>query len=259
MTHSRAFVIAGTQRTGTTLLRTSLASHPGIECRGEVFKLGRRPYALPDGYWAFTRRNVACRANAVLRPRRSTRAFLAELYGTPAVEAIGYKLMLNQCEARPYLWLQTISHGVSVIHMTRRNVLKTLVSRQAAATSGVYHVSDTLPVKSAVKDWSASLVTLDPDSLIAALDRIAAEQQGWKEIIGGARCFDLYYEDYVADLDGWNGRILDFIGASRGCLRSDLRKVNPDSLRSLVANYGEVEAVLRGTRYASCLDAGAPA
>lgn len=254
MTAPAPFVIVGTQRTGTTLLRTSLSSHPGIECRGEVFKLGRRPYSLDDGYFSFSRRTLPARINATIRPASSTRGYLAMMYGQTGYEAVGYKLMLNQCIARPYLWHGTLAHGASVIHMTRRNVLKTLISRRAAAQSGVYHVSATLPVKSAVKDWSATAVTLDTSTLLHDLDAIAEEPAQWKRLIAGNRCFDLAYEEYVADQVGWNRSILGFLGASEMPLHSDLKKVNPDSLTRLIANYEEVSKVLRSSDYAHCLE-----
>lgn len=254
MTQPSRFVIAGTQRTGTTLLRTSLSSHPRIECRGEVFKLGKRPYTLPDGYWAFSRRTVLSRVRATVQRRASTQRYLSELYGRTDVEATGYKLMLNQCCSRPYIWSQTQAYDVSVIHMTRRNVLKTLVSRQAAARSGVYHVSATLPVKSAVKDWAARSVILDSSTLLGELDAIAAESLEWRRRIGRSRFMDLHYEDYVADQGRWNNLILEFLGVSAQPLHSDLKKVNPDSLGALVANFDEVAALLRHSQYAYCLE-----
>jgi LPS sulfotransferase NodH len=219
-----------------------------------VFKLGRRPYSLDDGYSAFSRRTLLARLNATFRPASSANSYLARMYGQTGYEAVGYKLMLNQCVARPYLWHGTLVHGASVIHMTRRNVLKTLISRRAAAQSGVYHVSATLPVKSAVKDWSATAVTLHTPTLLRDLDTIAAETAQWKRLIASNRCFDLPYEEYVADQAGWNKSILGFLGASEMPLHSDLKKVNPDSLTRLVANFEEVSELLRGSDYAHCLE-----
>jgi len=171
------FVVAGTQRTGTTLLRTSLSSHPRIVCHGEVFKLGKKPYALPGGYWAFTRVDSAHRLQAAFFPRHACRNFLAELYGHRECSAIGFKLMLDQCEARPYLWPLVLQHQVKTILVTRRNLLKTLVSRQTAASTGVYHVSATLPAKSAVANWAARPVRIEAATVIRDLDAIAVHDR----------------------------------------------------------------------------------
>jgi len=248
------FVIAGTQRTGTTLLRTSLSSHPEINCHGEVFKLGKSPYALPGGYWAYTRLDGSHRLKAGLLPQRSFRDFLAQLYGQRDKRAVGFKLMLNQFEARPYLWPLVMQHHVKVILVTRRNFLKTLVSRQTAATSGVYHVSASLPAKAAVTNWVARPVVIDAKTVVQDLDTIAQEVIEWKSRLGQLEFFELIYETYVQDQPNLNAMVLDFLEVPKRVLDSDLKKVNPDRLRNLVANYDEIADAVRRSPYSFCLD-----
>jgi LPS sulfotransferase NodH len=257
LTHAAAdpakFLIAGTQRTGTTLLRTSLSSHPEITCHGEVFKLGRVPYSQAGGYWAYSRSSIGNRLRSVLLPRRSCAEYLARLYGEQGGSAIGFKLMLNQCDARPYLWPLIARFPVSCILVTRRNHLKTLVSRLTAAASGVYHVSATLPAKSAVSKWVAQPVVVDAASIIAELDAIADEAARWRDLLSGVRSVEIEYEAYVRDQSAWNARVLDFLGVSQSALSSDLKKVNPDQLATMIVNYDEIADVLAGSSYAFCL------
>lgn len=254
MSEPTKFVIAGTQRTGTTLLRTSLSSHPDINCHGEVFKLGKAPYALPGGYWAYTRLDNSHRLKAALLPQRSVEAFLAQLYGQRGNHAVGFKLMLNQCEARPYLWPLVVQHRVKVVLVTRSNFLKTLVSRQTAAITGVYHVSASLPAKSAVANWVARPVVVDAKTIVQDLDAIAQEVIDWKTLLGPLESTELVYEDYVQDQPNLNARVLDFLKVPKRVLDSDLKKVNPDRLRTLVANYDEIAEVVRRSPYSFCLD-----
>lgn len=253
MAEPTRFLIAGTQRTGTTLLRTSLSSHPRIVCHGEVFKLGKKAYTLPGGYWAFARQSLRQRVDAMLRPRRSFRDYLDRLYGHRECSAVGFKLMLNQCASRPFLWSLICGYGVKAILVTRRNVLKTLVSRLTAAESGVYHVSPTLQAKSAVSDWTAKSVRIEPGTLLGDLDRILGETAEWKLKLKDCVFMELIYEDYVRDQATWNSKILDFLGAPPQALSSDLRKVNPDELRALVSNFDEVASIVRQSRHAHCL------
>jgi LPS sulfotransferase NodH len=255
MNEPTRFLIAGTQRTGTTLLRTSLSSHPRIACHGEVFKLGKSPYALPGGYWAFSRHTLMRRLAATLRPPRSFRAYLDQLYGNRDCSAVGFKLMLNQCASRPYLWPLICEYRVKAILITRRNVLKTLVSRRTAETTGVYHVSPSLPAKSAVSNWTAQPVRIEPKSLLDDLDRISNETTEWKRRLKDCQFMELIYEEYFQDQPAWNAKVLDFLGAPRHELSSDLRKVNPDELGSLVSNYDEIAGVIRTSRYSYCLPA----
>jgi hypothetical protein len=64
---------------------------------------------------------------------------------------------------------------------------------------------------------------------------------------------ELIYEEYVKDQPNWNSRVLDFLGAPRHELSSDLRKVNPDELDSLVSNFDEIAGIVRKSRWSSCL------
>lgn len=246
--------MAGTQRTGTTLLRTSLSSHPEIICHGEIFNLGKPPYRLPGGYWAFTRQDILHRLKAAFLPERSYRRFLAELYGQRECKAIGFKLMLSQCKARPALWPVVAESDVKVILVTRRNVLKTLISRRAAAASGVYHVSASLPVATAVAKWESQPITIDSNTIIRDLDEIAKETAEWKERLSSLTFMELIYEEYFRDQSNWNAKVLDFIGVPERSLTSDLKKVNSSKLEDLIVNYDEIAGVVRDSDYSFCLD-----
>lgn len=254
MAEPTKFVIAGTQRTGTTLLRTSLSSHSGISCHGEVFKLGKAPYALPGGYWSFARLDAARRLKAALLPRLSCRDFLCTLYGQLDCCAIGFKLMLNQCEERPYLWPLIKQHYVKFVLVTRRNVLKTLVSRRTAAATGVYHVSESLPAKAAVSRWVARPVVIDATTVVRNLDAIAKEAVEWRSRLRHFDFLELVYETYVRDQIYWNKKVLEFVRVPCQVLTSDLKKVNPDVLSNLVANYDEIADVVRRSPYSYCLE-----
>lgn len=254
MSDPEKFFIAGTQRTGTTLLRTSLSSHANIVCHGEVFKLGRAPYSLPDGYWAYSRGSVRRALKSYLMPRRAVREYITQLFTRVDCSAVGFKVMLNHCTARPYLWPIIESTGAKAILMTRRNVLKTLVSRRAAALTRVYHVSQTLPAKTAVTNWDPKPVALDSQTVLQDLQAIENEAAEWRRRLAGREQFELTYEEYVDDPQTWNDAVQDFIGVTRNPLTSDLKKVNPDELRKLISNYDDISRILRTSRFSSCLD-----
>jgi hypothetical protein len=179
--------------------------------------------------------------------------YLNELYGVQACAAIGFKLMLSQCLSKPFIWPLIVGCGAKAILVTRRNVLKTLVSRRAAATSGVYHVSPSLPAKSAVANWVPRPAFIDPTTVIDDLDKIANEPLEWKRRLGGVEFVELIYEEYVQDLPRWNTVALDFLGVSRQLLGSDLRKVNPNDLQDVVSNYDQIAEIVRKSRYSYCL------
>ena len=248
------FVILGSQRTGTTLIRTSLASHPDILCHGEAFNLGRKPYKDAGGYWHFSRQSFGRRVRSILRPAANTELFLSQLYESDGFAAIGFKLMLNHCRARPYIWDSLTRRNVRVLLIERRNVLKTLISRRAAQSSGVYHVSRTLRQGSAVASWTPKKVTLDIATLRQDLEAISAEHAAWKSMVGNRlSCLDVVYEEYAADGEAGNAAILDFLNVRPAPLKTDLKKVNPDKLEDIVENFEQVAAELDGTRFAPYL------
>jgi len=161
--------------------------------------------------------------------------------------------MLNQCESMPYLWTMIRRFPVRCILVTRRNCLKTLVSRAAAASSGIYHVSATLPAKSAVKGWVAQPVTLNPDTIIRELDRISSEPARWRSRLEDVPTLEIGYETYARHQSSWNDGVLDFLGVLRQPLSSDLKKVNPDRLSDLIANYDDIADLVSKSPYAFCL------
>ena len=240
------FVIVGTQRTGTTLIRTSLSSHPDIHCAGEAFLLGKRPYRQADGYWHYSRQSLSRRIKSLISPKLSAAAYLNELYFDGDFAASGFKLMLSHCKARPYLWPLLKEHNVKAILVRRVNPIKTLVSRRTAAKSGVYHVSGS---------HNAPTIKIDTNNLIADLDSIENEAPIWRKMLGETTNYlDIAYEDYLQDQPGTNQKLLDFLKVRRAPLTSKLKKVNPNDLRKLIENYEEAAAALQNTKYATYLE-----
>lgn len=256
MTETTKFVILGTQRTGTTLIRTSLDSHPDILCCGEVFNLGRKPYRNDDGYWKYSRSNVYQRIRSGLTPRKVTSEYLQQLYAKQPYSAVGFKFMLSHSIAKPYILQILLQHKVKAILVIRRNALKTMISRKVAAASGVYHVSRTLSARSAVQKWSGQKIQLDCDSLLTDLRDIVAEADIWRSLVGQSlELRELVYEEYLQDQDEESRQLQYFLDLDPKPLKSDLKKVNPDKLDQLIINFEEVQRTLQSTEFGEFLDA----
>ena len=209
------FVILGTQRTGTTLVRTRLSSHPDILCCGEVFNVGKSGYSLEDGYWWYTNANLKHKLRALFWPQKETAMYIDQLYSNTRFAAIGFKLMLNQCLTKPYIWSLLTKKELKVLLVRRRNALKTLVSRRTAAQSGVYHVSKTLPARSAVKEWTGSSIKINADTLIDDLNAINSETAAWRTRLDDKiEYIDIIYEEYVDDMEVGNRKLLNFLVCS---------------------------------------------
>lgn len=254
----KRFVVLGTQRTGTTLVRTSLDSHPDIRCHGEVFVVGRwperftrrKPYTEPDGYWAYRRASLPARLASFLQPDRTVARFLDDLYAGNE-SAIGFKLMLTEAQRFPAAVRYLKANRVAAIHVLRRNLLDVMISRRMARTTGVYHRhADTTPASDGRPARAPLRLTLDTGRLLRDLEAIAEEDRRWQELAYDQLPFmRVYYEDFVASRDARSKELLDFLGVAPRPLSSPLRKVVESDWRQVVVNPQGVEAVLRGTTF----------
>jgi LPS sulfotransferase NodH len=238
------FVIVGTQRTGTTLIRTSLDSHPDALCSGEVFKSGKRPYKKPDGYWAFCRETLSNRIRHYIARRRNVCAFLDRLLSRPDAQAVGFKIMYSHARRYPEVVEYLRRHQLCVIHVTRRNFLRTLISRDVARLTGIYHRT----ANSAQS--AAAAIELDVSTLVHRLRGISSEEGAWDSLLlGHSRVHKVCYEDFIDDRPAVTRKLLQFLGLRYTELNSPLEKVNASDMRHLISNYGEVEKALRATPF----------
>lgn len=186
------------------------------------------------------------RTQSILRPAASAASFLDHLYSSTEIRALGFKLMLNQCQERPYVWQELVRKNVKAILVSRRNALKTLVSRRAAAKSGVYHIRE---------GWEAPKVRINTRNLLRKLVRIEEEQAMWKSMLDGhLEYVEVVYESFLSDLTGESNTILRFLGVRELDLASKLKKVLPDELANVIANYDDVRKTLEGTPFEDFLE-----
>lgn len=243
------FVVLGTQRTGTTLLVTSLANHPDILCFGESFKTFQ-PRSKVDtrdsGYLTFREQRISRRIGHYLWRRRVTEEFLDELYAAEPRAAVGFKLMFNQIGNNASIVEYLIRNDVKAINVYRDNVLKTLVSRLSAQSSGVFH---------ATRATTRPKVVVPTESLLRRLRKLESEKDCWVRHLGNRLpMMRISYEEFVANPDHHGAQVLGFLGVSKMQLRSALAKLNPDNLEAVVENLAEVKRVISGSPFEAYLN-----
>lgn len=245
------FVIVGIRRTGTTLVRTTLNNHPRIRCLGEVFNFGRRikrrrGHRCEGSYRRYINKVPLGHVRDALWRGGTVRNFLDDLYDKPDVDAVGFKLTMTQKNRFPSVTDYFREHNVHVIHIIRRNILKTLVSRSVKKVTGQSHTTTGI---------TQTQLALEIPRLLPELERFDAENRKWEADCAGLAYMKLYYEDFVADKPAHVTEMLGFLGVEqRDDLGSHLRKGNPDQLSDIILNYDEVCAHLKDTRFAWCLD-----
>jgi LPS sulfotransferase NodH len=238
-------VVLSTQRSGSTFLIDFLSSTPGILVHSELFQnlrpdlVGRpnapRHYAL--AYQTYRKASFPRRLAHRFRRPALIGQYLEEIYAPkPEIDVIGMKLMYNQTRKYPEVLDWLIAHDVFFIHLVRENLLDMVVSRELAIKRGTY---------SMLQPLDNLQVQLDVSTLTSELESIADEVAHFRALCASLRAHELTYEAMVADKSGSAREILQRLDArGREPAGSRLRKTNPALLKSVIANYAEVAAVL---------------
>ena len=237
------FVICGTQRTGTSLLDSTLNSHSGICCYSEVFIYTKgRGGRIEGSYRRFINQKPLLRKFGNIVNRASlVEQYLDELFEVEGVQASGFKLMLSQVKIFPSITSYMRTHAVSAIHIIRNNALKTLISRLSARERKLYHTTENLKI---------GKVHIPVVNLRRNLVLIESEKEEWKRRLAGIQTLEVHYEDILRNEALVMTDIQRFIGVD--CvddLKSRLLKINPDNLANLIGNYDEVRHCLEGTSF----------
>jgi LPS sulfotransferase NodH len=273
------FLIIGDARTGSTLLVDALQSSPAIVCFAELFNVGVDfvPFGV-EGYDNFDQRQRELRD-------RDPQSFLAtRIYSRHSddVRAVGFKLLYGQALHNPGLMESLLAdRELHVVHLNRRNVLRLLVSRKIARTTGVYvertrawndrgrlqniarhplqalgrlpkvasRIANKRKVDRIGKSVHVSAEELERFSLEHAI-RFEANAQTFSN----HNVLNLDYEDILSDRDAVFARTQKFLGVEPVELEPSLRRQNPEPLRDLVANYDHLKRELRNSPLAYCFD-----
>ena len=289
--YTRFMILAG-PRTGSTMLASSLNSHPNIVCFREVFS-----FTLPginygvDGYDGRDERDLAFR-------ERDPLGFLhRRIYGghPSGIQAAGFKFLYphvyGYTDVGTYLQEDT---EIRVVHLLRRNVIRTLVSRKIADTTGLWgeepgsnprqraslrtrlgramrHPGQTLrrrfqrlvSVRKKAAPLSATNSAGGNPATTVSLTEKECRDELWKQaLMIGAQdekwqahpYLTVYYEDVVADAERALGEVQEFLDVEPRPLAPTTLRQNPQPLRELIENYDEIREAFRDTEYAWMLE-----
>jgi LPS sulfotransferase NodH len=271
------FVLLTTQRSGSTFIRLWLNNHPSVQCYGEVFL---RDYPAVDGFKYYCEANIfrrtlyyiLCKPYLTKSPynfvsKKLIREFLNGLYYVPCFtepwtdiskwknyqprrynnieRAVGFQLMYNQLRDYEYLYEWIISNEVSIVHLTRKNLLKLYLSRLIARQSGIYH--------SFVKSESARPVQkifVDQKNILPRMKDILKQREEVSNIFSENPSVEFSYEDFFSNYTDVSQKIFSFLGLEDVVLElPNLEKINPNSIEQIIENYKEIAETLKGTPF----------
>lgn len=226
-------VIVTSQRTGSTFLAKCLDSHPQIRCYLEILLKGDKHYN-PES-------------------RKRLAQFLDSFYARNEAPVMAFKVMYNQLiiDPRP-LWYIVKNIDIRVIHLRRDNLLKQHVSNMLNKQNRQLGLPahTTTPV-------SATSIYINPRLAIFRMRMVRWMFEFLGHLLRKHPYIELVYENMIDGQSLSSGasreitRLLDIDDAP---MYSDLVKLNPNSLETMLQNYDEIIHALRGTEFERFLD-----
>ena len=219
------FAIVGNARTGSNFLLDGLKSSPVIRMYHEIFASHNREVG------------------------RDFEKILSTIYQyeSQSTRIVGFKVFYNHLTDDE--WEKLVARkDLKVIHLTRRNRLRTVISLEIAFKTGQWTKAGN---SGGPKE---KRVTLDPLRLLRRLEQIEEGETATRARFRDREMLEIVYEEMVRsphEILASVGTYLGVDGIDPGKIR--LKRQNPESLAQLIINYNEIVAVLENTRFAEYL------
>ncbi len=224
----KPFVIVCHPRTGSTLLHTYLNDHWQIHSYGEL--LSMEMDSLLNG-----------KSAGGFYARKMKRKFPG------MIKAVGFKFFYQYGELKNGIEiLDLIRHDttVSIIHLTRRNKLRTVLSYQLAKETDSWTKGRN----------DSALIKVETDRLIHDLERLESWEMAFDDYFSGHQVLKVSYEDLVSDPQKILKDVQEFLGVQPRKLRTVLARQHEGPLQGYILNPEEVRAALSGTPWCDMLE-----
>jgi LPS sulfotransferase NodH len=166
------------------------------------------------------------------------------------IKAVGFKLFYEHLTRDE--WEKFLSHKyLRVIHLTRENRLRTIVSLDIAFKTDQWGVS----ANDKNKELVEKRIILDTSTLFDRLDKIHDCEKFTRDLFKDNNILEVVYEKLTTK----PGETFQDIGEYLGVDDIDISKItltkqNPENLEHLIVNYDEVYELLKNTKYAAHLN-----
>ena len=220
------FAIVGNARTGSNFLLDGLKSSPAIRVYHEIFAAHNRDIG----------KDFEKTLSTVFQ------------YESKSTRLVGFKVFYNHLTDDEWKKLAALK-DLKVIHLTRRNRLRTVISLEIAFKTGQWTQAGNSDRPKEKR------VTLEPQKLLKRLEQIEEGETATRARLSNREMLEVVYEELVRSPREEFESVSTFLGVE-GIDPSKIRlkKQNPEPLSQLILNYDEVESVLRSTRFAQYLE-----
>ncbi len=234
MAAHKRFIILGQPRTGTTLVVSLLNSHPAITCDGEILNPELR----------YFNRNILRLSRWFPDP------FFLNRRHRGGTSVYGCKLLVYQLKWFESALLRLHRQGWSVVHVTRKDVLRSAFSDAIARAMKYWHRRRSEPVP-------GYRVDIPPRVIMAQLDKREAWSRLETRVLDRIPHTRLCYEDDLIKPEFWQAgieRVLTFLNIPSGPVSSDLVPTDDRKLREIVSNLDAIIPMIADSKWSAALD-----
>jgi len=234
------FIILGRSRSGSNFLRGLLNAHSQVVVLGELFQnQAAIGWAYP-GYLE-TRQLLSLFHNEPVR-------FLEDKVFKrfpKRIRAVGFKIFYYHAQNDNWepVWDYLIGQkDLKVIHIKRKNILRTHLSRKLAAMTDNW--VNTTGGKSDHKG-----VTLDYEECLRDFEQTREWEQSYDRHFAGHENIEITYEDLALDYASQIVRLQDFLGIMREEVKPQTFKQSSQPLSQAITNYFELKKQFNDTSW----------
>ncbi len=235
------FIVLGRSRVGSNFLRGLLNAHPQIAAYGEIFRDIKAMDWDHLGYFQSTKMMDLIQSDPV-------RFLETKLFGKypRSIAAVGFKIFYyhaqNGGEAPVWSFLRD-KKDLRIIHLKRRNILETHLSRQKAA------VTDSWVNTSRSKEAQPA-IQLDYEACRQDFNQTRAWEEEYDRLFADHAKIEVIYEELAGNYQAEMARIQEFLGVKLEAVAPTTFRQSSQPLAQAIANYAELKEKFAGTPWA---------
>ena len=221
----KRYILLSRPRTGSTMLNSMLRSHPNVHADVELFGRlnGRDINVILDD--VFTR------------------------YPSD-IQAVGFKIHYKHPtdDKSGDIWKKLVAmNDLYVIHLKRRNILRSMVSGRIANKLRCSNIRD--PQER--PDLDERRISLNKDEVLKEFMATRNHEHRFSKMFAHKQTIEIFYEDIITKPNNEYHRILELLNLPFSTPKARTRAMNPEKLSELIVNYTELKGIFENTKWAA--------
>jgi hypothetical protein len=234
-TKKHNFIMIGQGRSGSTLLKQLLDSHPYICCEGEL-------YNVKENYIT----NKLIRKIAYTFPIYTFyyRNYLAK------TKVYGFTLLFSDHKRKHYILKQLTNRNWKIIHFYRNDIIEQVFSHLVAVESGLWHRNMNNQSELANK------ITINKDDFFKRIKNLVNQKTNELELLKNFDHHTVIYETDLLDNNEWQKTCDDlfrFLGIESDLVKASLSKTYSKKYSEIVQNHDALMEDLAKSDYSFLL------